>query len=254
MADLMPLDLLTADSVEELRSKLKTSEASTLWTASWAELVDKFGLKTFRSAHVLDASIHLRVAASGERNREMDAENSKLMLRALPELTAADATDERLWVTLALRDFRPYLHARWPQERAPIGNHLSNHAFAGTTRIRDRDHAISRLWWTGRYAVRMTPDDVEHTLDLLFHNSDLIVQFIQGRTNLSGAPNIARVVLYLAGRFLRDDADVEYNRENWRGFMQDVDFLAGRRALGYLSVEQLRELLEPLFVRRLSRA
>lgn len=177
MADLVPLELLTDDSVEELRSKLKTNEASKIWSMSWAELTKEFQLRTFQSAHLLDPSVHLRSATDGERPRDADAANAKLVLRALPKLTTADATDERLWVTLGLRDYRHYLHQRWPLERVQIGNHLRNHAFAGDSRTRDRDHAISRLWWTGRYAARMTPDTVDQTIDLLFHNSDLIVQF-----------------------------------------------------------------------------
>jgi hypothetical protein len=253
MADLLPLDLLTEDSVEELRSKLKTNEASKIWSMPWPELTKEFGLKTFRSAHVLDSSVHLRVAADEERNRDADAANAQLILRALPELTVADATNERLWVTLGLRDFRQYLHARWPQKQVPIGNHLRNHAFAGDARTRDRDHAISRLWWTGRYAARMTPESVDQTLDLLFHNSDLVVQFTQGRTNLSGAPTLARAILNVAAGFLDADSSLEYSRDEWRGFMVEVDMIAGRRALGFLTTAELRAQLEPIFERRFGR-
>lgn len=254
MADLITLDLLTQDSVEELRSKLKTNEAGLLWDLTWDDLVKTFSLKTFASTYALDPAVHLKVAADDERNRDMDAENSKRILQALPHLSAADATDERLWVTLALRDFRSYLHGRWPRKNVPVGNHLRNHAFAGDSRTRDRDHAISRLWWTAKYAVRMTPSTADDTLALLFHNSDLIVQFIQGRTNLSSIPALARAILKLAGGFLDPQSDAKWNRENWRNFMTEVDFLAGRQALGILTEEELISELRPIFDRHLAGA
>ena len=70
----------------------------------------------------------------------MDRENSELIHGLLPKLTRAQATDERLWVTLAFREGLEYSVLRWGGEEIDI----RKYSFTGLHRQVDPNGAISR--------------------------------------------------------------------------------------------------------------
>lgn len=245
MSSYVGVRVLTADSVDRLRSEATGGHADRVWEANLEDLASKFELKFVETEYSLNLGQGLLLPSSGTPNRVLDAENAKRMLAALPSLTPADATDERLWVTLALGAYREYTVARWPKGPSSTGNHVVNHVFASTARGRERDHAIARLWWSGHYVQRHAPDQIESTLRAFFLNSQLSVDLL-GRPNLATVGPVARVCLKLFRKYYID-LDHPFDRDSFQAFFKGMDLMAGRTAVGALSDRHIEELLEPRF-------
>lgn len=245
MSDIVNIRVLTSDSVDRLRSEATGPHASVVWEGTLEVLTDKFGLSFVDSNYLIDTSRPLLLPCEGAPNRELDAKNSIRMLEAMPGLTPADATDERLWATLALGAYRDYTVARWPKDSASLGNHIVNHVFASTARGRERDHAIARLWWSGHYVRQHAPDAVEATLYTFFLNSQLSVDLL-GRPNLATVGPFARVALKLFRKYYLDQA-IEFDRRSFQEFFKNMDLVAGRTAVGALTDSCVEQLLEPRF-------
>jgi hypothetical protein len=209
------------------------------------ELEVEFGLTFIESEYDVNLEQGLLMSSHGVANRELDAMNAERMLAALPTLSPADATDERLWVTLALGAYREYMLDRWPKDSSDLGNHVVNHVFASTARGRERDHAIARLWWSGYYVRRFAPREMGATLQAFFSNSDLSVQLL-GRPNLATVSPIARAALLVFRTYFLDQG-VSYSRKGVRSLLEGLDFLAGRRALGVLSENEVIDLVDASF-------
>lgn len=241
MNELLPVPLLTEDSLDKLKVVAMGPDAATIWESDLDELVGMYELKVFDSDYRINPAAEL-VSSQGDSSID-DAVNAQVAVNALPGLSRADSVDERLWVTLALGAFRAYTHERWPVRSSDIDRHLQNHIFIPTVRNRERDQAISRLWFVGDFARRYSPDHlVLPTLQALYVNSDLAVQFF-GRPNLSSVENIARASLN-AFRTCFVEEGVEYDRAKFRLFLSHIDMLAGRRALGTLSDSDADELMQ----------
>jgi hypothetical protein len=239
------LRILTLDSVDRLRIEATGPRAGKLWTRSLLDLESEFDLKFIESEYDVDLQQELLLSSPGVAFRELDAANSQRIQDALPTLTPADATDERLWVTLALSAYRDYLLDRWPKNSDDLGNHIINHVFASTGRARERDHAIARLWWSGYYVRRFAPTQMDATLRAFFTNSDLPVQFL-GRPNLATVGTLARATLAVFRKYFLAQS-VEYKRPAVRAFFEGLDLLAGRQALGTLPQAQVDALVEACF-------
>lgn len=248
MADITKIDILSADSVDELRS-VAESRPRRVWDSGFDELVEELDLRLIPGEYEVDASISLHQPESGPRAENYDAQNSYRALSLLPSLTRADATDERLWTTLALREFSAYLHTRWPfvpGGRRTLSGHLRNHVFTATIRIRERDHAISRLWWTGDYVRRLVGrSGLADALHGLYANSEIPVQVL-GRPNIASFPGVGRAIIDICTRHFKDDPSA-FDREAFRSLLSGIDYLAGRASFGSLSDERILELVEQRF-------
>lgn len=251
MSELVKLQILTADSVDRLRVIASGDDPAPLWTEDLDTLAAEFQLKFVHSSYDINPEQGLQLSSPGVAFRELDAINAERMLTALPNLTPADATDERLWVTLALGAYRGYMLDRWPKDSSQLGKHLLNHVFASTGRARERDHAVARLWWSGYYVSMFAPTMVGATLSAFFSNSDLSVQLL-GRPNLATVPPIARGVLSVFRKYFHDQTPaVPYSRDGVRSLLEGLDYLAGRRAIGVLSDSDVETLLETSFIEHL---
>ncbi len=238
------LEVLSGDSVDKLRVMTKSKELDITKT-TFDELVSKVGLQTLKTHVRFDPSIELDLPDGVSQAANKDLVNAKKMFLFLPDLTAIDATDERVWVTLALRDFSEYAIERWP--RAPKVEHyqhIQNHWFATNSRGRIRDHAISRLWWSYNAAKSMDEEGAEDVLEALFSDSEFVASLL-GRPSSSSNSNVAGCVIALAKEFGKKG--VPYKRENHRDFMKKVNLLAGRIYLSALTAEQIKAQLQPLY-------
>lgn len=249
MGDLEFLRVLSADSIDELRIAVGSGRGVAIWGSSLEQLVKEMGLVLVDTTYEFNSAIELRCSDGASLSRELDAANARRMLQALPTLTLADGIDERIWVTLALGHYREYMLDRWPRARAAIDRHIQNHVFAATGRTRERDHAIARLWWTGKYVERFAPSELVPVLQGLFSNSDIPGQIHAGRPNIAAMPQVAKACLSLVREHFVD-RELPFDRTAFRRFMEDVDFLAGRRALGMMDESRVRELVRGAFSER----
>lgn len=245
MSELQPLRILTTNSIDILRARSTGSGASEIWESDLDELVENLGLVFLESEYLVDLTYELQLSTEGLTARELDATNASQILRILPRLTPADAVDERIWVTLALGHFKNYLRDRWPVDETDLGNHVSNHVFASTSRRRERDHAIARLWWSGHYVRQLAGEDHDQALEAFFSNSDLPVQLL-GRPNLATITSIARPMLMIFGKYFLEKK-VKYDRNGVRSFLEGIDFRAGRRALGAMQDDEVHSIVEASF-------
>lgn len=245
MPDLNTLRILTASSVDRLRVIAASEDPSPVWDRTLEELTIDYDLKFVDSAYEINTTQGLLLSHPGVASRELDATNAERILNALPGLSAADATDERLWATLALGAYRNYMLDRWPKDTSDLGNHVLNHVFASNARRRERDHAVARLWWSGFYIQRFAAAEMGATLQAFFSNSDLSVQLL-GRPNLATIAPVARGALTVFRKYFLHQ-DVPYSRRGVRSMLESVDYLAGRRAIGVLSDSEVESLLEASF-------
>ncbi|WP_164234106.1 DUF6339 family protein [Microbacterium hydrocarbonoxydans] len=246
MSELQKLRILTADSVDTLRVMAAGENATRVWNTDLDSLVTELDLRFIESEYEVDGAFSLHLSDEGTRQGDLDAANAHLILQVLPNLTPADAVDERLWVTLALGYFRNYTRDRWPAHGEALGNHVTNHVFASTDRRRERDHAIARLWWSGWYVRRFTrAEELNPALQAFFSNSDLSVQIL-GRPGLATIPTLARAMLSVLKTYFVDQ-ETPYDRIGVRAFLEGLDFLAGRRALGTVPEAELLEIVDQGF-------
>jgi hypothetical protein len=182
-----------------------------------------------------------------EQSGLKDAENCKRILNILPELSPAEATDERIWVTLSVLHFRDYALARWPfeqQSRTNTPTHIKNHWFANGIRSRMRDNAISRLWWMGHIAAKIPGSSMDEVFEILFFNSDYRSSLLE-RNSSANSVNVTASILAITKEAY--DADVPYQRSSFREFMKQVDVLGGRTMLAAMSTDDLTVLLKPIY-------
>lgn len=246
MSELQKVTILTSDSVDKLRVMATGSRALELWDTDLDSLVKIHGLRFVDSEYEVDPTQGLQLSDGNFRSRDLDATNARQILRVLPNLTAADAVDERLWVTLALGHFRAYMLDRWPADGDSLRSHVAIHVFASTDRRRERDHAIARLWWSGSYVRRFVDaGQLNPALQAFFTNSDFSVQML-GRPSLATIPTLARAILLVAVKYFVDQ-EVSYSRTGVRSFLESLDYLAGRRALGTVPANRLLEMVEERF-------
>ena len=240
------LKVLSGASVDTLRVLSTRGEAGRIWSSALEETVAKHSLEFVDSPYLIRRDTSLRTGDGVSAIRELDAANSSRIHQLLPKLSRAEATDERLWITLALGEFGEYSRDRWPLGNVPASRHLENHLFLGTARRRERDQAISRLWWTGEYVRRFVdPAQAIPTLNAVFSNSDLVVQLL-GRPNVATIAPLAKAVLYTVRERFGDEG-TKYSRDAFRSFMESLDLLAGRRILGVLTDEEVARIVEESF-------
>lgn len=165
----------------------------------------------------LDRSVPRQVAA-------IDLENSRIVGKALEQLTLALANEERIWVRLAHLEGFEYSRARWldSETDADLPNAVETHMFASTqTGIRD-DHALSRLWWNYRIARTCMPEDVDGALNLILKSADIRSNFVE-RIWMTSRQGIASAVL----RAMKSDPWITGGEQNFRQFMKTVNRLGG---------------------------
>ena len=256
------LRLLTAASVSVLRNVAGPHPAQFLGKADALEGVE--GLELFESP------IDFRYAAlaTGEGTGN-DIENALTLFKSMPSLTPAQAADERLWVTLTLGRYWGYATSRFPISEAGLfgrqrkgetrslsdrlaeaqQNWIKEHYFAGSPRIRLRGNAVSRLWWMAHYSSGFESYSTEEVMNRLIGKSqDLMRTLVFDRPSIASSPNLARAVIeILMNDSAFDKLPGEKRRHGFREFVMQIDLLAGRRVLSFLTTEELVKELQPIY-------
>ncbi len=154
----------------------------------------------------------------------IDLANSRIVGKALSNLTPAIANEERVWVRLAHVEALAYCRSRWLE---PVGSDsnaalVRKHFFAPRqTGIRD-DHALSRLWWNYQIAKTCDPDDIDGALALILTSADIRSNFVE-RIWMTSRRTIAGAVL----RAMRSEPWITGREINFREFMKALNKLGG---------------------------
>lgn len=144
-----------------LKDRLKTGEGLAEYFNSKASYPAESEWES--TIKVSPEKLKLRFRGKGE-SASNDIENAIAVYEAFPDLTEAQASDQRLWSYLTHVTLRSYVQTRWPLAGSP--EQLASDATAKAVAIRSilwhwfasgsdrmlRRNAIARLWW----AVHLT--------------------------------------------------------------------------------------------------
>jgi hypothetical protein len=235
--------VLTKDSIISLRG-LAHSDPRQVWESNLSELVDKHFLGLVQVDVTYEKGHEFKIG--GPRERDRDQFNTLMLHKALPNLTPSQATDERIWTTLALGDYKEYVLRRWDTGDSsdyPVDIKI----FVANTRSLLREHAIGRLWWRGFLASEVPRGKVADPLGLFFEYEDIPGE-VMGRSIMTDR----RVLTAYLGRLEKELATIpgqsesspNFKKKYIQGFGQQLNFLAGRFQLGMLSEQRLSDVVE----------
>ena len=223
------MDVLTLKSLEKLDNYLKLGNSVDKIIVDFEALEQELELEYVPISFSLqEPLIELIHPTSSIISTETDKQNLMVLYNSMSELTNAQSTDERLWSTLALKNFNKYTLARWPlpTDKTNWGNHIRTHWLCGPgPRDRVRDNAISRLWWMGHFVSRMSDIPSKDVIDILLNNSDYRLQTLDRNSSVSSL-NAATAIIRVTKKAF--DNNLEFDRESFRNFMKRVNFIAGR--------------------------
>lgn len=237
------MTVLTRDSIVALRG-IAHSDPSIVWENTLGQLVSDYNLATVAVEVEYLRGHEFLVGAPGERKYDMP--NAQTLWDALPTLTPSQATDERLWVTLALGDFKDYMLKRWSKVQK-TNEAVWSKIFVNNTRSLIRDHAISRLWWRAYFASLVPKTTGSDPLQLFFEHEDIPGE-IAGRSILADS-RVLNFYLKTLARGLEDSssetADIDQKPKKYiQGVGKQLNFLSGRFQLGAVSDSRLEELMD----------
>lgn len=243
------MEVLSTDSLEKLRQEA-ANKPQEIISEKFDDIVKRLDLVLVQFNADISLPTKLLSPSKKSQKDQTDFENCKAMHEQFTGLTAATATDERLWVTLCFREYAEYVRERWPidkEERAT--SHVSDHWFAKTSRNRMRDNAISRLWWIAHIASRVSDASIDEVLEMLFFDSDYR-QNLLDRTSSANSANVVAAILSISKKALDEEGELKrdkFKRDKFRIFMKKVDFIGRRTALPSMSVDDIEELLSPMY-------
>jgi len=192
-------------------------------------------------AEIVDLDI-----ASGS---DAEISNSLKVFGAISGMSAAMATEERIWTRLTHIECLDYVRKRWPLKKPPkeksgllagiTGQKEKQKAeidksrkhnvhqveklyFArGRTGYRD-DNAVSRLWWYAYTATLVNPGDREDVFRQILKTADIRQDLIE-RPMLSNRTALMRGIV----KCMRDFPDITAAESVFREFMISVNFRGG---------------------------
>jgi hypothetical protein len=223
------MNILTSGSVD--RIKLIFKENPEVLKEPFDYIVNEHKLDLIEH-YELDDGIKL-VFSDGKKDEGNDYTNANLINQALPDLSPAEATDERLWVTLCLNQYKGYVIARWPK----IGNgkHFFCEGFRGLT----RENAIARLWWCNYIAKKMKSST--KVRKEFFNDTDRRQQVIERPTS-ANSKKVLKIIFEILTE--QNASGKKYHRDNWRTFAKKINFIGKRKSLPSLEEKYLKEILE----------
>lgn len=232
------ITILTSESLERLRNAVVGN--SQLVRKNLSELVAELELSTVEHVATIDTDLVL------DPEQNADIPNMIALAAAIKGLTPELATDERLWVSLAIGQFHDYTYARWGGKAKTDVDLLAFwklHILASSTRNRWRDHAVSRLWWMHRYASMLQPDNAQAALEMLLIEIEFISALLSKPSVSMNLP-LAQAILEVSQEEILNKKSLKYKREGFRAFVRELDLIAGRRLLSSLSVGELKPTVQ----------
>lgn len=246
------MELLTTASLKELENYIKSHPEDSRIIDEFDSLADELHLQYVPVDYNFDLEqLNLSEPIDTFDRKDTDKKNMVLIYDGMRDLSPAQATDERLWSTLSLHHFSQYTKARWPipqtQDSEKIARHIIDHWLCDSSvRTRIRNNSISRLWWMGHIVTGINELPIDVTSEILLNNSDYRASLLERSTSASSHNAVLAILAITREAFLQD---IEFNRNSFRNFMKQVNFHAGRSNFAAMSVEQLIDLLRPIYLK-----
>ena len=236
------MKVLSRASIADLRG-IAHSDPRIVWEGHLDDLISTFGLKTVDVQVAYEKGHEFKIGAARDKSR--DEANSAILRQALPALTPSQATDERIWATLALGAYKEYVLKRWAVSDAkdyPVELKI----FVANTRALVRDHSIARLWWRGHFATQVSKSHCANSLELMFEYEDIPGE-ISGRSILTDPQVLSAYMRQISSglRTISEESEREtVDRKKYiQGLGKQLNFLAGRFQLGGVGEGRLQDLM-----------
>jgi hypothetical protein len=235
--------VLSTQSLEQLRNIVRKDDKFVVEPLE--ELVSRYSLTMVNSDLELPKNFKLEAPINQSWSGNKDRENAELIPTLIPNLTRANATDERFWVTLAFREALEYSVLRWGGDE---GNNrlILNHWFAPSTRSRWRDHSVSRLWYVSSFAAGLHSVPLKDSLDVLYSNSELLNSFL-GRPRTTASNRVSSKVIGLLHSKGLGDSGSNFDRGKFRLLMKEIDLRSGSININALGDSDFDAFFEDLF-------
>ena len=235
--------LISTQSLEQLRNIVRADEKFVLEPLE--ELVSRYSLSMIGSDLELPKNFKLLSPVNDSWSGNKDRENSELTRNLIPNLTRANATDERFWVTLAFREAHEYSVLRWGGD--DVGNQtILNHWFAPTSRAKWRDHSVARLWYVSSFAAGLEGISLKDSLDVLYSNSELLNSFL-GRPRTTASIRVASKIISMLHINGRVDGVLNFDRIKFRELMKELDLRAGSIQINALGEKDFNDFFDDIF-------
>ena len=141
---------------------------------------------------------------SAEDPSKTDGRNAEIVYEHLKFLSDSQATDERFWAALCMREYWPFVRYRWSFEKKGITEaNIKQHVFFGYGGRRSLTrNTMSRLWWAARLTVDSNPDSADPYRLTRFacENADTVMHALERNTSNSRTINRAFLSAILDAR------------------------------------------------------
>ena len=231
----------TAKAVEELRRSVQDRLD---WYYAPARNRPRLSPVDVRESRLSAADL-TSLTVNPVRPSNTDGGNALTVYQGLSELTPHQASDERLWVYLCHQERPEYVAGRWlnarPAEDAKAIQEVKNHFFAVGNRALIRDNGLSRLWWLGKIATDVAPEDPHEFLNILLHRQDVRSALIE-RPSVSMNRQVLRVIYQEMQRHWSNGGQL-FERETFRRWMRALNRRGGVILLDALPDKALADLV-----------
>ena len=190
-----------------------------------------------------------KLAPLENKKGELDLENCKILYKNLMNISASQASDERLWAGLCNGVFYDYLIKRWDYNNLEFKDTkndastvLSRFFFKGKTRAGLFRNSLAKYWWVGQATYQkdainkfelldaLGPEDFSTKISDLFYSNT----FASNLTILRG--------ICKAWKMFSDRGIKLSMREHFRPALQYLNALGGGILLDILSEDEIKAI------------
>jgi hypothetical protein len=235
--------VLSTQSLEQLRNIVLLDDKFVLEPLE--ELVSRYSLNMVNADLQLPKNFNLLNPENDSWTGNKDRENSELIQNLIPNLSRANATDERFWVTLAFREALEYSALRWGGDELD-NKRILNHWFAPSSRAKWRDHSVARLWFVSSFATGLEGISLKDSLDVLYSNSELLNSFL-GRPRTTASNRVASKIVSILHSKCRVDGVLNFDRSKFRTLMKELDLRSGSIQVNALADKDFNDFFDEIF-------
>lgn len=198
-----------------------------------------------REANLPAPSLAVGLTVDEGQPSASDVDNALLVFGELSQLTPHQASIERMWAYMCHCECPKYVAARWlgqrPEDLKEAARKVRNHFFAGGTRALIRDNGVSRLWWLGKTADVIAPENPRRFLTILLYRQDVRSALIE-RPSISMNERLLRGIYNVMQEHWQNGRKL-FERKVFRSWMVALNRRGGVVLLDALPEETLMSLL-----------
>jgi hypothetical protein len=240
------MKILSLESLEKIGKYLDENSNCIELVHDFDAMTEMLGLQFIDTEYDIDIDKLVLTQPNDDFDeKQSDAKNCEFIYSAMKNLSPAEATDDRLWVTLCFIQFNPYVLSRWKLAGNARGKIIKNHwTFQGSKPL-TRDNALSRLWWMGHIASQIDGWSSQDVFEILFNNSDYRQSLVDRSGSTSNIKVVSAILSITKFAFAKN---IEFKRAPFRRFMEEVNFISGRSNLSALALTDIINILQPIYL------